>query len=112
VAEIPRNSPVDTAAERARTATDRIATKATDAIASVQSSIHDSVNSVAERANSATQWTSDKIEAVKRAPTDGIEAGAEYIRANPYAAVGVALAVGYVLGRVDLPPLALPVGSS
>jgi ElaB/YqjD/DUF883 family membrane-anchored ribosome-binding protein len=31
---------------------------------------------------------------------DGIEAGAEYIRANPYVAVSVALAVGYIVGRI------------
>jgi ElaB/YqjD/DUF883 family membrane-anchored ribosome-binding protein len=100
MAEPPRNSPVDAAAEQARTATDRIANKATDAITSVTSSIHDTVDRVAERANTATQWTSDKIDAVKRAPVDSLEAGAEYIRSNPYKAVAIALAVGYVFGRV------------
>lgn len=100
MAEIPRNSSVDAVAEQARTATDRIATKATDAITGVKTSIHDAVNSAADRANTATQWTSERIGAVKRAPTDAIEAGAQYIKANPYTAVAVALGVGYVLGRV------------
>jgi len=100
MAEEPRKSPVDAVAEQARTATDRIADKATDAIASVKTSIHDTVDSVAERANSASQWTSDKIDAVRRAPMDSIAMGAEYIRARPYTAVAIAVAVGYVLGRV------------
>lgn len=100
MAETPRTSPVESAAEQAKTAADRVATKATDAITSVKTSIHDTVDNVADRASAATQWTSDKIDAVKRAPMDGIEAGAEYIRANPYVAVGVALAVGYVVGRI------------
>jgi ElaB/YqjD/DUF883 family membrane-anchored ribosome-binding protein len=65
----------------------------------VKTSIHDTVDSVADRANTATRWTSEKIDAVKRAPMDSIAAGAEYIRARPYAAVAIALAVGYVLGR-------------
>jgi len=100
MAEVPRNSPVDAVAEQARTATDRIADKATDAITSVKTSIHDTVDSVADRANTATRWTSDKIDAVKRTPIDSVEAGAEYIKARPYTAVGVAIAVGYLLGRV------------
>jgi ElaB/YqjD/DUF883 family membrane-anchored ribosome-binding protein len=82
MAEVPRNSPVDAVAEQARTAVDRIADNATDAITSVRTSIHDTVNSVADRANVATQWTSDKI------------------KARPYTAVAIALAVGYLLGRV------------
>lgn len=100
MAEAPRNSPVDNVAEQARTATDRIADKATDAISSVKASIHETVDKVADRANTATQWTSDKIDAVKQAPIDSLEAGAEYIRANPYRAVAIALAVGYVFGRI------------
>jgi ElaB/YqjD/DUF883 family membrane-anchored ribosome-binding protein len=99
MAEVSRNSPVDAVAEQARAATDRIADKATGAITSVKTSIHDTVDSVADRANTATRWTSEKIDAVKRAPMDSIAAGAEYIRARPYAAVAIALAVGYVLGR-------------
>ena len=100
MAEMPRNSPVDTVAEQARTATDRIADKATDAISSVKASIHETVDNVADRANTATRWTSQKIDAVKQAPMDSLEAGAEYIRANPYRAVAIALAVGYVFGRI------------
>lgn len=100
MAQEPRNSPVDAVAEQARAATDRIADKASDAVTSLRTSIHDTVDSVADRANTATQWTSDKLDAVKRAPVDSLEAGAEYIKARPYTAVAIALAVGYVLGRV------------
>lgn len=100
MAETPRNSPVDAMAEQARAATDRMATKATDAITAVKTSVHDTVNSAAERANTATQWTSERIDAVRRAPADAMETGAEYIRANPYTAVAIALGVGYLIGRV------------
>jgi ElaB/YqjD/DUF883 family membrane-anchored ribosome-binding protein len=100
MAENPGSSPVDAMAEQARTATDRIASKATDAITAVKTSVHDTVNSAADRANTATQWTSERIDAVRRAPADALETGAEYIRANPYTAVAIALGVGYVIGRV------------
>lgn len=103
MAEVPPNSPVDSIADQARSATDRIADKATDAITAVRTSIHDKVNSVADRANTATQWTSDKIDAVKQAPIDSIAAGAAYIKARPYTAVAVAFAAGYVFGRVGRP---------
>lgn len=93
-------SPIDKAADQARTAADRLAAKASDAITSARASIHETVDSVAERANAATQWASDKVDAARQAPIDVIEAGAEYIKARPYAAVAVALAVGYVMGRL------------
>lgn len=94
MAKVTPDSTVDSIAEQARSATDRIADTATDAIASVRTSIHDKVNTVADRASTATQWTSDKIDAVKQAPIDSIEAGAAYITARPYTAVAIALAVG------------------
>ena len=98
--DITPNSPIDKAADQARTAADRVAAKATDAIASARASVHGTVDTVAERANAATQWASDKMDAAKQAPIDVVEAGAEYIKARPYAAVAVALAVGYVMGRL------------
>jgi len=99
VADTPSNSPIDKAADQARTAADRVADKATDAITSARVSVHETVNAVAERASAATQWASDKVIAAKEAPNDVIEAGAEYIKARPYAAVAVALAIGYLIGR-------------
>jgi ElaB/YqjD/DUF883 family membrane-anchored ribosome-binding protein len=100
VTDTPRNSPIDKAAEQARTAADRVAERATDAITSARTSVHQTVNTVAERANAATQWASDKVDAARQAPIDVIEAGAEYIKARPYAAVAVALAMGYLMGRL------------
>ena len=98
--DTPGNSPIDKAADQARTAADRVAAKATDVITSAKASVHETVNAVAGRANAATEWASDKVDAARQAPIDVIEAGAEYIKARPYAAVAVALAVGYLMGRL------------
>ena len=98
--DTPSNSPIEKAADQARTAADRVATKATDVITSARASVHETVNTVADRATAATQWASDKVEAARQAPTDVIEAGAQYIKARPYAAVAVAVAVGYLFGRL------------
>ena len=87
-------------ADQARAATDHVAEKATDAITSARDSVRDSVDSVAERADAATRWASERVGAVKKGPDHLLNAGAEYIRARPYAAVGLALAFGYLVGRL------------
>ena len=94
------SSPVSKMADQARAATDHMAERATDAITSARDSVQSSVDSVAERADAATRWASERIDAVKKGPNDLLNAGAEYIRARPYAAVGMALALGYVVGRL------------
>jgi ElaB/YqjD/DUF883 family membrane-anchored ribosome-binding protein len=87
-------------AEQTRAAADHVAEKVTDAIASAKDSVHASVDSVAGRADAVTQWASEKVDAARQGPTDLLEAGAQYIRARPYAAVGVGIAFGYLIGRL------------
>lgn len=94
------NSTIGKVADQARAATDHVAEKATDAITSARDSVRDSVDSVAERAEAASRWASERVDAVKKGPNDLLDAGAQYIRARPYAAVGVALALGYLVGRL------------
>jgi ElaB/YqjD/DUF883 family membrane-anchored ribosome-binding protein len=94
------NPTINTIADQARTATDHVAEKATDAITSARDAVRESVDSVAQRADVASRWASEKVDAVKQRPNDLLKAGAEYIRARPYAAVGVALAFGYLVGRL------------
>jgi ElaB/YqjD/DUF883 family membrane-anchored ribosome-binding protein len=94
------NSTITKVADQARAATDRVAEKATGAITSARDSVRDSVESVAERAEAASRWASQRVDAVKKGPNDLLDAGADYIRARPYAAVGLALALGYLVGRL------------
>jgi len=77
-------STVAKVADQAHAATDRVAQKAT-----ASDAVHNSLDSVAKRAD-----------AIRQGPNDLLEAGAEYIRARPYAAVGFALALGYLVGRL------------
>lgn len=100
MAEPVSNPIIAKVADQARAATDNVAEKATGAITAARDSVRDSVDSVAGRADAASRRVLDGIEAVKRGPNDLLEAGAEYIRARPYAAVGCALALGYLVGRL------------
>jgi ElaB/YqjD/DUF883 family membrane-anchored ribosome-binding protein len=94
------SSTVGKMADQARAATDHVAEKATAAITSARDSVRDSVDSVAERADAAARWASERVDAAKKGPNDLLNAGAERIRARPYAAVGLALAFGYLVGRL------------
>ena len=90
----------DAAAAQTHAGVERMAERSTDAIESVKASMHSAVDNVTDKAAAATQWASDTVNKAKQTPTDLVEAGAEYIRARPYVAVGAALAVGYVIGKL------------
>lgn len=96
-----KDTAVDRAAEQVKSAADRVATQATDSIASAKSAVTETVNTIAERTHAASDWASHKIDAVTEAPSALVESGAEYIKARPYTAIGIAVAVGYVLGRLQ-----------
>lgn len=94
------NSSIAKVADQVRSGADQVAEKATSAISSARDSVRASVDSVAERADAARRWASQGVDAVKRGPNELLDAGAEHIRARPYAAVGFALALGYMVGRL------------
>jgi ElaB/YqjD/DUF883 family membrane-anchored ribosome-binding protein len=98
--EPEHNSSIAKVADQARAATDHVAEKATSAISAARDSVRESVDSVAGRADAASRWASERVDAVKRGPNDLLDAGAGYIRARPYAAVGFAVALGYLVGRL------------
>jgi ElaB/YqjD/DUF883 family membrane-anchored ribosome-binding protein len=100
MAEPLSNPTIAKVADQARTATDNVADKASSAITAARDSVRDSVDSVAARADAVSRQVSEGIQAVKRQPNDLLDAGAEYIRARPYAAVAFALALGYLVGRL------------
>lgn len=96
-----RTTAIDTAADQVKTAADRVAAKATDTIASAKSVVTETVDTIAERTHAATDWASHKYDAVSEAPSALVESGANYIKARPYTAIGIAVAVGYILGRLQ-----------
>jgi ElaB/YqjD/DUF883 family membrane-anchored ribosome-binding protein len=62
--------------------------------------MHSAVDSVGDRAAAASQRGSETVNSAKQAPLDLVESGAEYIRSRPDVAVGAALCVGYVIGKL------------
>ena len=100
MAEPVSNPTIAKVADQARAAADNVADKATSTITAARDSVRDSVDSVAARADDISRRVSERIDAVRQGPNDLLQAGAEYIRARPYAAVGCALALGYLVGRL------------
>ena len=100
MAESVSNPSIAKVADQARAATDNVAERATSAITSARDSVRGSVDAVAARADAVSRRVSEGIESVRRGPNDLLDAGAEYIRARPYAVVGAALALGYLVGRL------------
>lgn len=98
--ENTKNPRIENAAETVRGAADRVADKVTGAVDSAKSTVQGTVDNLAGRAHAAADWTSDKIDAATEAPMQYLESGAASIRERPYLAVGIALALGYCLGRM------------
>ncbi len=94
-----KTTAIDTAADQVKTAADRVATKATDTIASAKSVVTETVDTIAKRTHAASDWASHKYDAVSQAPNALVESGAEYIKARPYTAIGIAAVIGYMIGR-------------
>ena len=76
------------------------AAAATGAIDAARSKVHATVDNVADQAAAAVGWTSTRLSSAAEMPNRYLDTGAEYIRERPYVAVGIALAVGYVVGRL------------
>ncbi len=85
---------------QARDAAGRLAGKARDALNSAKAAVQDRMDSVSERTRTARDWAGDRIGAARDLPYEMADRGADYIRARPYVMVGVALAVGYLVGRL------------
>lgn len=94
------NAKIEGAAKTAHQAVDKVADKATVQVDQLSGSAHRAVDSAADAATSASDWASGISEQAKRAQTQLTEATRESIRMHPLCAVGSALAIGYLLGRL------------
>jgi ElaB/YqjD/DUF883 family membrane-anchored ribosome-binding protein len=60
---------------------------------------HEAVDSVAAAVKPAEEWINEKTDALLAAPRNALSESREYVAANPLQSMGVALAVGFLLGR-------------
>lgn len=95
---------IERTASQAHQAVDDIARKATDtagpAIDRVARAAHQTVDKVAQAAHPAAEWIGDSAQRVKETQDRVIESSRDYIRERPLMTLGIAVAAGYLLGRL------------
>jgi len=96
----PPNDKVESAAQAAHQATDRIADRATEQVDKVSGTLHRAVNSAADAATTAAGWASTLPDQAQQAQARLTESASAKVRANPIATVAGAVVIGYLLGRL------------
>ena len=95
------NQAVNEAAARARSAAEAVAARATDVVGAAKGAVHDAIDSMAQRANAASDWTGNKVDNALNAPRDVARIGADYLRQRPYASLLIAAGIAYLIGRMS-----------
>ena len=83
------HSTIDMVVDPARSTVDRVSTAA-----------HQTVDKIAGQAASVADRFSDQTRWVAQAPNQAVESAKSWIQERPLEAVGMALAIGYIWGRL------------
>jgi hypothetical protein len=100
---VAANAKIEDAALAAHRATDAVADKATEQVDRLSGTAHRAVNKTADAASSAAEWTATLPEQAKEVQAQIgqlKESAATSIRARPFAVVGGALVIGYLVGKL------------
>jgi ElaB/YqjD/DUF883 family membrane-anchored ribosome-binding protein len=93
-------SRVQDASERAQDYLDRAAQTASSGMDKVADTARRSVDTAAESAKAGLDWASDKASALRERNAALMDAVTDSVTARPLVAIGIAAAIGYVLGRI------------
>jgi uncharacterized protein YukE len=98
------NNAIERTASQAHQTVDELARRANDtagpAIDRVARAAHQTVDKVAQAAQPAAEWIGDSAERVKQTQDQMVTSARDYIRERPLVTLGVALAAGYLIGRL------------
>lgn len=98
------NNAIERTASQAHQTVDDIARKATDkagpAIDKVARAAHQTVDKVAQAAHPAAEWIGGSAERLKQTQDQVVAGARDYVRERPLITLGLALAAGYLIGRL------------
>jgi len=98
------NSNIDRTANQAHRAVDNVAdaaaTKAGPAMDRAAQAVHDTVDKVAQAAGPAADWINQNAEQLMQRQDELLESCRSYVRDRPLATIGIAVAAGYLIGRL------------
>lgn len=93
-------SRVQDASDRAQDYLDRAAQTASSGMERVTDTARKSVDTAADSAKAGLDWASDKASQLRDRNTALMNAVTDQVTSRPIMAVGIAAAVGYLLGRI------------
>ncbi|NML84955.1 hypothetical protein [Polaromonas sp.] len=91
---------VDTAGAALHSTIDKVADPARSTVDRVSTAAHDTVNKLASDASHVADRFSDQARWMSEAPTRALESSRSWVQDRPLEAVGAALALGFILGRL------------
>jgi ElaB/YqjD/DUF883 family membrane-anchored ribosome-binding protein len=92
---------VGSAADQAHRVVDRAKEKAAPAAERAAEAAHRTIDNVAKAAAPAARWASENSDHLATRSTQFVELCSDQVRARPLVAVAAALAVGYLVGKLN-----------
>ena len=91
---------VDSAGAALHSSIDKVVDPARQAVDRLSSSAHDTVDKLASNASQTADRLSDRARRLTEAPAKVMESTKSWIQDKPLEAVGAALALGFIVGRL------------
>ena len=91
---------VETASSALHSGIDKVAEPARNAVDSASAGAHDAVNKIASRASSTASRFTEQTRRFTEAPGHAVEYTKSWVQDKPLEALGAALALGFILGRI------------
>ena len=91
---------VESAGAALHSGIDKVAAPARQAVDSMSSAAHQTVNKLSSGASSTANRFSDQTRRVTEAPGRALDYSRSWVHERPLEAVGAALALGFILGRI------------
>lgn len=96
----PLQRGVESAGAALHSGIDKVAEPARSAVDRASSAAHESVDKLASGASNVADRFADQTRRVTEAPGRAIDASKSWVQERPLEAVGAALALGFILGRL------------
>jgi ElaB/YqjD/DUF883 family membrane-anchored ribosome-binding protein len=93
-------SGVDAAGAALHSGIDKVANPARNTVERVSAAAHETVDKLANSANHVADRISDQTRRVTGAPAHAMDVSRSWVVDKPFEAVGAALAIGFILGRL------------
>ncbi|MBG6071552.1 MULTISPECIES: YqjD family protein [unclassified Polaromonas] len=91
---------VESAGSTLHDSIDKVVDPALDAVGHAGSAAHDAVNRLSSGATHVADRVSEQVSRVYEAPGYAVECSKSWIQDKPLEAVGLALALGFIIGRL------------